>query len=371
MAGTIVAQLGLHGTVNPNDKSLSPEGVVGVAPGASLYVARVLDTKGSGLTSDVVAAIDWCHNTVHAHIASLSLGSPDRDDAEAAVFQKSFEEGMISFAASGNGGDTATTSSRVYPAAYDSVVAVGAVDEASKHPSFSQGGPYLDLVAPGVGIYSSFPQGRSPYANLVSDGVFYNSSALDYVPFEEYEGTLVDCGLGKGLRSCTESAQSASATCEGFVAYVDRGDIKFTDKVKNVRSQGARAVVIGNNNPEDDQALAFTLGNAATWPPVTAVPTTLVPTLKSLVGKSVRVGIRGSDYALSTGTSMATPHAAGVAALVWSANPTLTPTQVVDILQKSAKHLDADGQTTTGRNNVFGYGLVQAKAAVDLARAKN
>ncbi|ATB30210.1 S8 family serine peptidase [Melittangium boletus] len=364
VAGTIVAQLGLHGTVNPNDASLSPEGMVGVAPGAELYVARVLDTSGGGRTTDVMAALKWCHEEVHAHIASLSLGSPDRDDAEEALFQRYFAEGMLSFAASGNGGATATETSRIYPGAYESVVAVGAVDSELKHPEFSQGGDYLDLVAPGVNIYSTYPQGRSPYASLSAGDTFYNSSSFDFVPFEEYEGTLVDCGVGDGLRSCTADA---AATCDGFVAYVDRGgDIRFSDKVKNVRSQGARAVIVGNNDPKDDATLAFTLGSAATWPPVTAIPTTLVPTFKGLVGSKVRVGIRGSDYALSTGTSMATPHVAGVAALVWSARPSLTNKQVKEILENSAKHLGE--QNGTGRNNVFGYGLVQAKDAVELAQ---
>ncbi|WP_338023441.1 S8 family serine peptidase [Archangium primigenium] len=369
VAGTIVAQLGLHGAVNPNDATLSPQGVVGVAPGAELYVARVLDTSGGGRTSDVMAAVTWCNETVHAHIASLSLGAPDKNAAEEAIFNKALSDGMLSFAASGNGGETATESSRSYPAAYDSVIAVGAVDSKREHPRFSQGGPHLALVAPGVSVYSTYPRGHAPYANLHAGDTFYNSSVFDFVPFESYEGTLVDCGLGGSLRSC---AENASATCEGFVAYVDRGgDIRFTDKVKNVRSQGARAVIVGNHNPEDDATLSFTLGSPATWPPVTAIPTTLVPTFKSLAsaGAKVRVGIQGADYSTSTGTSMATPHAAGVAALVWSANPALTAAQVREVLEKTALHLDDPAAPAPGRNNLFGHGLVQAKKAVDAARS--
>ena len=47
---------------------------VEVAPGASLLVARVLDTDGGGRTDDVIAAVDWCHSQ-GARIASLSLGA--------------------------------------------------------------------------------------------------------------------------------------------------------------------------------------------------------------------------------------------------------------------------------------------------------
>jgi serine protease len=94
-----------------------------------------------------------------------------------------------------------------------------------------------------------------------------------------------------------------------------------------------------------------------------------VPAIRAQVGNTVKVGIHGSDYALSTGTSMATPHASAVAALVWSARPTLTNQQVRDILQTTAKDLvdDKAPDSKPGYDIVFGYGLVQAKAAVDKA----
>ncbi|MFY0527537.1 S8 family serine peptidase [Archangium gephyra] len=362
VAGTILAQLGAGGQVDLNDTSLSPNGMVGLAPGAQLLVARVLDERGDGRTSDVIEAVQWCR-TAGAKIVSLSLGSSMSDPAEEAAFQESWNAGVLAIAASGNGGELANAESKIYPAAYPTVIAVGAVDAQAKHPKFSQGGEHLSLVAPGVDIYSTYPRGHSPFANVVAGGVFYASRALDYVPYEEYEGTLVDCGLGMGMRSCL------GATCEGFVAYVDRGDIKFNEKVKNVRSQGARAVIVGNNDPADDAALGFTLGNPASWPPVTAVPTTTVPAIRAQFGKTVRVGIRGGDYAFSSGTSMATPHVSAVAALVWSANKDLTNADVRRILQSTAKNL-TDGETpegADGKDIVFGYGLVQARAAVEKA----
>ena len=57
---------------------------------------------------------------------------------------------------------------------------------------------------------------------------------------------------------------------------------------------------------------------------------------------------------------MATPHVSGVAALVWSHYPTKTNAQVRDALQKSAQD-----KGTTGKDNSYGYGIVQAKAAYD------
>jgi subtilisin family serine protease len=364
VAGTILAQLGSGGQVDPNDTNLSSNGMVGMAPGARLLVARVLDERGDGRTSDVIEALKWCRDE-GAKIVSLSLGSPNSDPVEEQTFRELWDAGILSVAASGNSG-VASPYLPVYPAAYETVIAVGAVNPDLSHANYSQGGEHLSLVAPGTGVYSTYPTGQSPFASLVADGTFYASRSLDYVPFEEYEGKLVDCGLGVGMRSCLGITDS----CEGFVAYVDRGDILFNLKVKNVRAQGARAVIIGNNDPEDDDALGFTLGNAASWPPVTAVRSTLVPTIRAQIGKTVRVGIRGGDYSLSTGTSMATPHVSGVAALVWSANPKLTNAGVRRILESTAKDLFDPVQSpdsAEGKDYVFGHGLVQAKAAVEQA----
>jgi subtilisin family serine protease len=363
VAGTILAQLGSGGQVDPNDPTLSPNGMVGMAPGAKLLVARVLDERGDGRTSDVIAALKWCGEQ-KAHIVSLSLGSANPDETEEKTFQELWDAGILSVAASGNSG-ALSPYTPMYPAAYSSVIAVGAVEPDMTHAKYSQGGEHLSLVAPGSSVYSTFPRGSSPFASLVAGGTFYKSRSLDYVPFEEYEGTLVDCGLGASMRSCL----GASVACSGFVAYVERGDIRFNEKVKNVRSQGARAVIIGNNDPSDDDELGFTLGGAAEWPPVTAIPTSSVPAIRAQFGKSVRVGIRGGDYALSSGTSMATPHVAGVAALVWSANPNLKNTDVRRILESTAKDL-VDPKlpdSTEGKDPVFGHGLVQALAAVEQA----
>ncbi|HEU0305372.1 MAG TPA: S8 family serine peptidase, partial [Lysobacter sp.] len=67
-----------------------------------------------------------------------------------------------------------------------------------------------------------------------------------------------------------------------------------------------------------------------------------------------------NGYAYLDGTSMATPHVSGVAAIVWSANPAATNTQLRSALESTALDLGA-----AGRDNQFGYGLVQALAAAD------
>ncbi len=69
-------------------------------------------------------------------------------------------------------------------------------------------------------------------------------------------------------------------------------------------------------------------------------------------------------YGYKSGTSMATPHVAAVAALVWSYYPTCTGAQIRTSLNNSAQDLG-----TAGRDTRYGYGLVQAKAAYDRIRS--
>ncbi len=68
-----------------------------------------------------------------------------------------------------------------------------------------------------------------------------------------------------------------------------------------------------------------------------------------------------STYGDQDGTSVATAYMSGVAALVWSHHPECTNTEIRHILQTTAKDLGDEGRDTS-----FGYGLVQAKDAVDL-----
>jgi len=270
VAGTIAAQLGVGGKVNPNNTSLSTKGVAGVAPGVDLLVARVLGTDGSGRVANVIAAVQWCQAN-GAKIASLSLGSAEYSEPERAAFLRAWQDGMLTVAASGNSGtDDVNGQVLSYPAAYTSgesgtgesiVLAVGAVNFDSEHPTFSQTGPHLSLVAPGVGVMSSFIVGAAPYSEVDVGGSFFTSNGLEFGQMGEYTGKLLDCGLGDSKTSCGEQA-----TCQGFVAYMDRGVVKFSDKVANARFQGARAVIIGNNDPADGEG-NFTLGAPGNWPP--------------------------------------------------------------------------------------------------------
>ncbi|SFQ99297.1 Proprotein convertase P-domain-containing protein [Lentzea waywayandensis] len=87
----------------------------------------------------------------------------------------------------------------------------------------------------------------------------------------------------------------------------------------------------------------------------------------SAPGDNVYSTTRGGKYGSKSGTSMASPHVAGVAALLKSTNPTATPAQLRTLLATQADDLscsDSRCAGTTAKNNFFGEGRVDAQAAV-------
>ncbi|PVY70678.1 serine protease [Tamilnaduibacter salinus] len=124
------------------------DGIVGIAPFADLMPIRVLGTDEQGSTSDLIAAIDDLASlspSQRPHVINLSLGGVGNSDTLRSAIDWGVDQGILFVAAAGNQG----TSDPVYPAAFDNVIAVGAVDSSGERAPYSNFGPWLDLMAPG------------------------------------------------------------------------------------------------------------------------------------------------------------------------------------------------------------------------------
>jgi subtilisin family serine protease len=350
VAGIIAAQLASGGATWPG---MSRGGMVGVAPGAQLLIARVLNVHESASISDVLSALEWCRKQ-GAHIASLSLGSStDMGRTAREAFQAARDAGMLLVAAAGNDSEPNREAPLSYPAAYPSVLAVGAVDTRGGVATFSNRGESLSLVAPGVNVLSSISLQVATVSEFDTEGQRYTSRSLFFSPAGEYTGELVDCGQG-------ETGGCKGGTCDGFVAYVRLTGGSAALAARNVMRQGARAIVFGVDNSESESWQKLLDGPGLAWVPSLAVGRESRAAVLKNLGRRVHVNLRGVDYAELPGTSMATPHVTGVAALVWSARPSLTATEVRSLLERTAKDLGEPGHDPR-----YGHGLVQAKAALD------
>lgn len=129
-------------------------GVVGIAPEAELYIGKVLGDNGSGSEESVVNGINWAINS-DVDIISMSLGSPYPSERIYDSISTAISNGMIIVCAAGNEGPY--MDSVGYPAKFDEVIAVGAINQNKKISPFSSRGKQVDIVAPGEKILSSYP----------------------------------------------------------------------------------------------------------------------------------------------------------------------------------------------------------------------
>ncbi|KHF38445.1 S8 family peptidase [Halalkalibacter okhensis] len=134
-------------------------GVVGVAPNTELYAVKVLGANGSGSISSIAQGLQWTAQN-NIHVANLSLGSPTGSQTLELAVNQATSAGVLVVAASGNNGSGTIS----YPARYANALAVGATDQNNNRASFSQYGTGLNIVAPGVGVQSTYPGNR--YASL-------------------------------------------------------------------------------------------------------------------------------------------------------------------------------------------------------------
>ncbi len=188
VAGTIAAAL------NGSD-------VVGVAHEASLYVAAVFGSGGTATDEDILEGLDWCLSK-GAHIFSMSYGGGFSTPVEEAAYRAAHDAGVLLIAASGNDGPSVPIG---FPARYDFVVAVGATDTNDNIASFSQRGPQLDVVAPGVSVLSDRRGGgtttmsgtsmATPHVSGVAATLWAANPARTHVEIEQMlKATATDLG---------------------------------------------------------------------------------------------------------------------------------------------------------------------------------
>ena len=335
------------GTISALNNSI---GVVGVTPGTvNLTIVKIFNDDGVWTSaSNLVNAIYTCRDN-GADVISMSLGGSSSNRKEQRAFDTLYAGGILSIAAAGNE-QVEYPGAYEYPASYSSVVSVAAVDSALNVADFSQQNDQVEIAAPGVGVLSTIPYIDTNIVNVA--GLDYSANHIEFSALGTASGALVNGGL------CTSTGAWA-----GQVVLCQRGDISFYDKVMNVQNSGGAAAVIYNNEPGN---FLGTLGDGAS-------STIIGVSLSQEDGQYLVANQLGtvatitsthdwpaSGYEAWDGTSMATPHVAAVAALVWSANPSWTNVEIREALNASAVDLGA-----AGRDTIFGYGLVQAAAALD------
>lgn len=126
------------------------KGVVGVAPKAKILAIKVLGSDGSGSMAAIAKGILKAEE-MGAKVINMSLGGEQDARTIKDAIDQVTAKGVLVVVAAGN----ENTTRKTYPAAYESVLSVGATDSRDRRASFSNYGSYVDIAAPGTGILST------------------------------------------------------------------------------------------------------------------------------------------------------------------------------------------------------------------------
>ena len=335
----------------------------GVAPKADLYAVKVFGCSGD--TNVVTDAIDWAVQN-HMDVISMSLGSVfgTEDSADAIAAANAAQAGITVVAAAGNEGSAPYITGD--PSAGDHVISAAAMDARA----LLQGGVRITLtdgVVNGVEGNTLPVPPTAPLAVLKSgSGLALGCSAADY-PAGGVAGALVIVARG----SCTFSAKTALAQAAGAAAigvvnnatgyfspaFADpQPTIPFVALLRSdtatLLGAGATSTLVAMPipNPSFEALASFTsggprFGDSAFKPSVTAPGVSVI---------STAMGTGNGGVAFS-GTSMATPHVSGVAALTREAHPNWHEHSIEAAIVETAN----PGLLVAGDPRLSGAGVVQ------------
>lgn len=204
-------------------------GIVGVAPSSTLIPVRVLGVdKTTGRTvgsaDDLIAAINWAAIQPEIDVINLSLGGLGNNETLETAINNAHNNGKLVVAAAGNQG----TDQPTFPAAFQNVIGVGAVDAGAVRAGYSNIGESVSLVAPGGDANRDANQDGN--ADLIistwgddADGLRANYAGL--------QGTSMAAphvaGVYALMKEAADSSGSAMLTPQGFRALLEDG--RLTD----------------------------------------------------------------------------------------------------------------------------------------------
>jgi len=336
----------------------------GVAPGVDLYAIRVFGCAGS---TDVVAeAIDWAVKN-GMQVINMSLGSPfgDAESADAQAADAAAAAGVVVIASAGNSGPSPYITGS--PGAASGALSVAAVDSYTAFPgaslTFDTGTSLAAIDANGLPL----PSGPLPLVvlrNPTTGGVSLGCSDAEYA---DVAGKVVVTQRGtcdRVARAKFGAAHGAAAviminTSAGYPPFegpIPGVDIPFlgvltTDAAKVLAATSVTSFASTTvPNPTARYAASFSSGGARLYDSAMK-PDIAAPGVSIF---SVAVG-SGNGGEMLSGTSMAAPHATGVAALTVQAHPGWNTEAL-----RAAIENTSDPTLTGGYDpRVLGAGLVQ------------
>jgi subtilisin family serine protease len=373
--GTHVA--GIIAAVGDNNR-----GVTGVCWTANLMILRAFDAFGGATTATIIDAMEYARNYAVTNNAKVvinaSYGGPDFAQFEYNEISNLNTAGILLVAATGNESANSDSTPR-YPASYSlpNIIAVAATDQNDDLACFSNYGPTsVHVAAPGVNIYSAMP-GRQPvFTDNFDAGIGNWTVDPPWGAFAPgYGGTgqslsvnLVSNQVGSFSAAPTNAIDLSSKT-GALLTFklnwsVASGDALYLETSPDAINWTSLGSISGTSS---GQWVDFIADMGALDETATAHFRFRLQTNNSGQADAVYIDdveVTASavqdSYQFLDGTSMATPHVTGLAALVWANSPTLTHLQIKERILNSVDRLPALSTTTP----VFTHGRINASNSI-------
>ncbi|MFJ2093623.1 S8 family serine peptidase [Streptomyces sp. NPDC087901] len=379
-ASTAAGNAGVHATADGNDLGT----ISGVAPAATISVYKALwqskdGKQDGGLTSDLVAAIDQAVAD-GVDVINYSLGAmfeSDYDDPSQTALRNAAAAGVFVATAGGNAGPEASSLDNTAP--WTTTVAAGTVAPYTGTVTLGNGKSYTGISTSVHGTVGSAPLVRAAAVKTAdaetADADLCMAGTLDPALTT---GKTVVCDRGTVAR-IDKSAEVKRAGGIGMI-LVNIGN-ESTDgdlhSIPTVHLGGPDATAVRDYAATDNAAATLTSGGKGdTYPQVAGFSSRgpssasngdlLKPDITApgatILAAVAPPGNQGRDFDFYSGTSMATPHIAGLAALYLSEHPTWSPMSIKSAMMTTASPTKtADGKKS---DDAFaqGAGEVEARA---------
>ena len=358
-------------------------GVAGVCWQASIMSVRVLGATGSGSTADVITGIEFASDN-GAKVINMSLGGEVAFDtlfSDAITYARNND--VVVVVAAGNGGadgvsddndglgDDGDTNTNYQPCNFtqNNLLCVAALDQSYSLASFSNyGATSVDVGAPGTNTLSSVA-GQKISDDFTSDWTLGGAWAQGFCsPYSILSNPANWCSVGGYANNIDDQAYKtfdlggATAAELNYYGQIDtESDFDFFSPA--MKSSGGDPFAGGGSTLQSGSGSTFNLllgfnhdissCNTATCAlgfRLTSDTNTVFRGV-AIVGFTIEtLQPNSTNYSVYNGTSMATPHVAGIATIMRAFNPNYTYTQTVEAIKNGGEAVAGlAGITTIGR----------------------